>query len=369
MKFTCAKNTLIKALNITMKAVSSRTTIPVLKGILIEAADNGKITLSASDESISIIDTIEGDIKESGSVVVMAKLFNDIIRKLPGNEIEIISNDTTDVIIRSMKSEFKILGTPAEEFPTITAISGDTRSIRFNKNMLKSMIEKTAFAASVDEGRGVITGVLIEIADGDLTMAAIDGYRMAINRDHMITEDKYSFIIPAKILTELSKILSESSGEEEGILYLEAKKAAFIFDNIQAELSLLAGQFVDYKGILPKASRIQVTADREMLKEAIERASILSSAGKNNLIRLKITDNVMEITSTSEEGGVKDDVLINKKGEDLVIGFNAHYLRDALNAVEDEQIRMDMNSPVEPCMIRPVDGDSFEYLVLPVRIN
>lgn len=370
MKINCEQKVLVKALNIVSKGVSSRTTIPVLKGIMIEASDDGTVVLSASDQSISIRDTIKSDVESAGSIVVPARLFGDIVRKLPGELVTIECDEENNVSVTSMSSRFRIVGISTDEFPIVNNITDETHSIRFNKETLRTMIDGTSFCASIDESRGVISGVLLEIADGELTMAAIDGYRMAINRETMVTEDTHSFIIPAKILNELSKILAEDESEEtEGTLYLSDKKAVFVFDDIQAELSLLAGKFIDYKGIIPKADKITVELMRSQLKEAIDRASILSSADRNNLVRFSITDRILEITSTSEEGFVKEDVPVEKTGDDIVIGFNAKYIRDVLNVMTEEKIKLLFNSAVEPCLFLPEEGDRCEYMVLPVRIN
>ena len=367
MKFVCEQKKLTKALNIVSKAVSSRTTIPVLRGILIEA-EEGKVIFSASDQSISIRTEMEADVLETGTVVVMAKLFGDIVRRLPGIEVKIESDRDFKVKISSMSAVFGINGISADEFPIVNNISFLTDSITFDKEVLKKMIDKTAFAASIDEARGVITGVLLELRDGYLSMVAIDGFRMAINRRAMQTEADHEFIIPAKILTELGKLIQESEGEEAS-LYLSGKKAVFRFDKIQAELNLIEGKFIPYKNILPQGGRINVRADREVLMAAIERASILSSAGRNNLVRLDIMDGVIEITSQSEEGNVKEDVAIVKEGDDLSIGFNSHYMMDVLKVIDDDEIHMAFNSAVESCLVLPIEGDDYEYLIQPVRLN
>ena len=232
------------------------------------------------------------------------------------------------------------------------------------------MIKKTSFAASIDESRGVITGVLIEMKEESLNMVALDGFRMAVSREKIINAKKKDIIIPAKILNEISKILSESEMEETSVdLYLNQKKATFLFDDTKVILRLLEGQFVKYEDILPKDSQCRVVLNKSDFMNSIERASLLAKVGKNNLIKLDIKANNMEITSKSEEGTVKEEIMVSKEGSDLVIGFNSKYLSDALKAIDDENITMLFNTAISPCLIRPLTGDAYEYLVLPVRIT
>jgi len=369
MKFTCQQQNLIKVLNIVSKAVSVRTTIPVLKGIMLKAED-GKITMSASDLDLSIQDKADAEVMEEGSIIVMARLFSDIVRKLPGDEVQIETDDENNVFIKSMNSEFKIIGMSADEFPVVNNETDESEFIEFDKSTFKEMIDKTSFAASIDEARGIITGVLLELSQEEIQMVAIDGFRMAINRRTMYNEKPYRFIIPAKILNELSKIITETESEsDKARLYLNNKKAVFRFDDIQAELKLLEGNFIAYKDILPKDARITVVCDRNLLMESIERASLLTKTGKNNLIKMNIMENVIEITSDSDEGNVKEELIVDKTGEDLVIGFNAHYVLDVLKAIDDDQIKILLNSSINPCLIEPAEGNDYQYLILPVRIS
>ena len=363
MKFSCDQQKLSKALNIVSKAVTSRTTMPVLKGILLEVRD-GKLTMSASDLDVSIQNTIDVDSPEDGSVIVMAKLFGDIIRKLPSTEVNVVCDDEYNVTVKCMNSNFKIMGMSTDEFPSINTMEEESRFAEFDKDVLRSMIEKTAFAASIDESRGVITGVLIEMETDQVNMVAIDGYRMAINRRNKVNPQQKKIIVSARTLTDIGRILGETdSSEKTGTLYLSSK------DNVQAEMKLMEGEFIGYRDIIPGESKIIMTVNRGMLLESIERASLLSRAGKNNLIRMNIQDTILTLTSNSDEGNVREEIPVTKEGEDLTIGFNAQYVIDVLKAVEDDEVKMLFNTPVNPCLIQPLSGDEYEYLVLPVRIN
>ncbi len=370
MRFSCDQQKLTKALNIVSKAVTSRTTIPVLKGIMMEVNEDGTLTMSASDLDISIQNTIEVDDSEPGSVIVMAKLFGDIIRKLPSQRIDIQKDEENNVSIQCMSSNFEVRGMSADDFPTLNSDIEKREWIDFDKRSFQRMIEKTSFAASIDESRGIITGVLIELAPDEMDMVAIDGYRMAINRKDQVNRETGKIVVPAKIINEIARIISDIGVEEEtGKIAISDKKIIFNIDNIQAELKLLDGEFIKYKDIIPKESKIEMVIDRHLLLESIERASLLSKAGKNNLIRVKIEDTLVTITSNSEEGNVKEEVIVEKQGEDLTIGFNAQYLMDVLKAIDDDEIKMLFSTPITPCMIEPVEGREYEYLILPVRIN
>ena len=363
MKFSCNQQTLTKALNIVSKAVTIRTTIPILKGILLNVDDNGILTMSASDLDLSIEKKIKVDNNTSGSIVVLSKLFGDIIRKLPDETITIEENDGK-VNIKCSNSEFNIIGLSADEFPNINPNEENEEKILFNKELLKDMIKKTAFSASIDENKGVITGVLIEMEENSLNMIAVDGFRMAITKEAMKNKEREDIIISAKILNEISRIISESEDSNEDIeLLLNDKKAVFSMEDTKVILRLLEGKFMDYKRILPSESSCKVVLNKNDFMSSVERASLLAKVGKNNLVKLDIKDNIIEITSKSDEGNVKENVIVSKEGDDVIIGFNSKYLIDALKVIDDENIVILFNNSVSPCLIKPVSGDSLIYFL------
>lgn len=368
MKFTCLQSDLSKALTIVSKAVTSRTTIPILKGILLEVSTDGYLKMSASDLDITIENKISVEKTEPGSIVIGSKLFGDIIRKLPNADVT-VSTENDNVTISCVNTNFSLVGISSDEFPNINNEEEIIKSITLKSETIKDMIRKTSFAASVDEAKGVVTGILIEVSDNEINMVAIDGYRMAITREEMISMDDAKVIISAKLMNEISKILSEVTGSEDIELVLSSKKAIFKIGDVKTVVRLLDGEFIKYRDILPKDSRISVKINKNDLHQSIERASLLSKEGKNNLIRMNITDNVMTISSKSEEGNLTEDVLISKEGENLEIGFNAKYVIDVLKAIDDEEIQMLFNSGITPCLVEPIEGNKFEYLILPVRIS
>ena len=231
------------------------------------------------------------------------------------------------------------------------------------------MIKKTSFAASIDESKGIIVGVLVEMEEESLNMVALDGFRMAITREVMKNEEKKKIIIAARILNEINKIISENEDSKDIYLILDEKKAVFLLDETKIVLRLLEGDFIKYNDILPKEHKTRVVVNRNEMLGSIERASLLAKEGKNNLIKLSIFRDKIIITSRSEEGNVKEEVFIEKEGVDLDIGFNSKYILDVLKAINDESLVMEFNTSVSPCMIKPLEGREFEYLVLPVRIS
>lgn len=367
MKFICNQSKLSKALNIVSKAVSTRTTIPILKGILIDVK-NGKLTLSSSDLDISIMDTITVDSIEEGKTVVNAKLFSDIIRKLPNKEIEFyLNNDKLEV--ECDNSQFKIATFSYNDFPDMNRVINE-EAMLFDKIQFKEIIRKTSFSASSDESKGIITGVLIEIEENTLKMIAIDGYRMAITKEEISENYNKRVIVSAKILNDVSRIISEAEDEVDFIKFSISNNAAsIVLGKIEINLRLMEGEFIKYKDIIPAESGIKVKLNKKDFYNSIERASLLSKEGKNNLIKLDFNGNNMNIFSQSEEGSVKEEIFIEKDGEDIEIGFNAKYLLDILKVIDDEEVTMNFNTPITPCLVRPVDGSNFEYLILPVRIT
>ncbi len=366
MRFVCNQQVLAKALNIVLKAVTPRTTIPILKGLLLTVDNNGILKMIASDMDLSIERKIQVHSAEEGSIVVSAKLFNDIIRKLPNDDVEVTEENNT-VTIRCLSSEFTIVGQPAEEFPSIGTVNSDER-IKFDKAAIKEMIKKTSFSASIEESKGIIVGILIEMEDDYLSMVALDGFRMAVTKEKKANNDSKKIVISAKIMNEIYKIFTETVEDEDVEMILDDKKAVFLMEDTKIVSRIMEGEFIKYKGIIPKEYSSKLIIDRLELLDSIERASLLAREGRNNLVKLSLEEDGLVITSSSEEGNVIEKVNAHKEGNDLLIGFNAKYIIDALKVIDDEEIVMEFGSNVNPCLIKPIEGDQFLYLILPVRI-
>ena len=368
MKFTCSQQVLAKALNTVSKAVSTRTTLPILKGILIEAKADGTLILTASDLEISIQKKIEAEVFEEGSAVVVSKLFGDIIRKLPNEEISIEENDDNSILIKTNSSEFTVMSLPVDEFPKIGEKENDIKPLIFKREIFKDMVRKTAFAASIDESKGILVGILTEINEDSVNMVSLDGFRLALAKENMESDENSKFIISAKIMNEISKIVADDDSDSDINIYLGEKKAVFNIGNTEVVLRLMEGEFIKYRDIIPTDGTIKVIVGRDILLESIERASLLAKEGKNNLIKMTIRNDLLTVTSRSEEGNVKEQIVMEKTGDDLEIGFNSKFVIDVLKVIDDEEISMVFKTGTSPCVVRPVEGDAYEYLILPVRI-
>lgn len=367
MKFYCNQQELNKALNIVSKAITVRTTIPVLKGILI-IAENNTLTLRGSDLDISIETKIDAVVEEEGKVVANSKLFIEIIRKLPNEKIYFETLGENNINIKTNSSEFKIIGQSSENFPVMTNIDESENKLSIDKEILKNMIRKTNFSASVDESKGVLVGELIEINENNLKMVSVDGFRISVYKENMRNESSKNIIVHAKTLSEILKLLSESDGDEDVEIVIGLKEALILLEKTKISVRLMEGEFIKYNDILPKDCNTKTTVNRKNLMQSIERASLMAKEGKNNLIKCTIEGSLLTINSRSDEGSVKEELIIKKDGEDIEIGFNSKYILDVLKVLDDEEVNIEFKNSLAPCSIKPTKGDDFEYLILPVRI-
>ena len=365
MKFTCTQTALVKAINTVSKAVSARTTIPILKGILLKVNDN-RLTMSASDLDMSIETSIDVQGYEEGSIVVPAKLFGDIIRKLP-NSIITAEESSGSLNINCLGSDFNVVTMPADEFPSIGEIVSKD-FVDINKEDFSNLVKKTIFAASIDEKKGILTGTLMNFEGEEIEMVALDGFRMAVTNKKIPVGINKKIIVPARILSEINKIIFEDDGSDTLSLVIEDKKIEVLTEDTRVVSRLLEGEYIKYKEIIPSSHKTRIVLSREDLLQSIERAALFTKDNKNNLIKLNITDGSLDISSRSEEGNVNEHINIDKFGEDLVIGFNSKYILDVLKVLNDDEISMEFGSSVNPALILPSEGREYTFMVLPVRI-
>ncbi len=366
MKFTCTQTALNKAVNTVSKAVSSRTTIPILRGILMKV-EGGKLTMTCSNLDMSVESSIDVQGAEEGSLVVPARMFGEIIRRLPNALITIATDDRNNLSINCLGSVFSLVAMPAEDYPSVGNINA-AKEADVSKDDFNDLIRKTGFAASIDEKKGILTGCLVRFLDGRIEMVALDGFRMAIANCPYDKEMKTDVVIPARILSDVSKILSESEADIVTI-GIDDKKAGFTCGETRLIARLLEGEYIQYENILPKEYKTKITIQRDELSSSIERASLFSKEGKNNLIRIDVSDGSFDISSRSEEGNVNEHIMAEVEGDPITIGFNSKYVVDALKAVNDDEVVFEMTSSVTSCLIKPAEGDSYTFLVLPVRMT
>jgi len=371
MKIICKQEKLIKALNIVAKAVSPTSTLGITKGILIKTERDMQISLSTTDIQISITTKLEAIVNGHGGVVVSARLFTDLVRKLPAGDILIATDEKNIVSVKTERSDYELQGKEEGEFPRIDT-DEEGKRIKIGKEELRDLIDGTCFAASTDESRGIITGVLFEIKEGTLSFVALDGYRVAIKRERneAYEGEDVKAVIPARLLRETGKIIADTAGgEEEALLDIGERRLKVFTEDTQVRVNLLEGDYIKYKDVIPKDNRIKAVLGRAELQSAVERAAMLRSEGKNSFVRFSISDVAITVSSRADEGRGRETVPAEITGEDLEIGFDAKFLSDVLKAITDDTIEMQYNTSVSPCLIRPADGDRFEYLILPVRLS
>ncbi|MFE3898119.1 MULTISPECIES: DNA polymerase III subunit beta [unclassified Priestia] len=376
MKFIIQKDYLVQSVQDVMKAVSSRTTIPILTGIKIVATEEG-VTLTGSDSDISIESFIpneeEGkeivDIHKPGSVVLPARFFSEIVKKLPKDIVELDVQSHFLTIIRSGKAEFNLNGLDAEEYPHLPQIE-ENNMFRLPTDLLKNMIRQTVFAVSTSETRPILTGVNWKVVGKELTCIATDSHRLALRKATIETgnEATYNVVIPGKSLSEFSKILDDS--HELVDIVITENQVLFKTKHLLFFSRLLDGNYPDTSRLIPADSKTDVILNVKEFLQSIDRASLLAREGRNNVVKLSTLDEgIVEISSNSPEiGKVIEEVQSQSiSGEELKISFSAKYMLDALKALEGTDIKINFTGAMRPFVIRTLEDDSMLQLILPVR--
>ena len=365
MQFTCSTSKLIEALQIATKALANRTTNQILEGVLIET-DMDQLMLTCSDERITIVTRIPAEISDAGRGVVPGKLFSEIVRRLPDETVDIRMDNRFVFTIRSASSRMNISGQDADLFPRLPKMD-DEREISLPQDMLRDMIQKTEFAIAQDDMREVLTGCLLEISGGDVTMVALDGYRLALRRAKCSDVlEKFSAIIPGRAVGDIGKLLSD---KEDAFAHLSfgGNKLHIKLENTEIYVILIEGEYVQYKQILPKSFATRVELELEPFRRCIDRAALIAREGSNNLIMLRIEGGVMVIEAHSQIGDVHEELEIRQEGADLNIAFNVKYLTDVVRFINAESIELNLNNAVSPCIVTPVQDNDYVHLILPVR--
>jgi DNA polymerase III subunit beta len=375
MKFIIQRDRLVQSVQDVMKAVASRTTIPILTGIKITATNSG-VTLTGSDSDISIESFIpleeEGDelveLKQTGSIVLQARFFNEIIKKLPMDSVEIRVENQFQTIIRSGKAEFNLNGLDAEEYPHLPQIE-EENIIKLPTDLLKTLIRQTVYAVSTSETRPILTGVNWKIENGELICIATDSHRLAMRKAKLQGEAQgnYNVVIPGKSLNELSKILDDTQDTVD--IVITENQVLFKAKHLLFFSRLLEGNYPDTSRLIPNESKTDVILNTKDFLQAIVRASLLGE-GKNNVVKLTtFNSNFIEISSnTPEIGKVEEEVQVESiEGEELKISFNAKFMMDALRALEGSDIQISFTGAMRPFVIKSLNDESMLQLILPVR--
>ncbi|HCH74299.1 MAG TPA: DNA polymerase III subunit beta [Clostridiales bacterium] len=364
MKVICDGLELSDAVLKVSKALAVKSVNPVLEGIKIIAAGDS-LTLIATDTELTIEKKIKADVLMEGETVVVGKYFVDFAKKLEREQVELSRLYDSQLLIKYSDSESELQVFPAENFPEFNKTEEDYFVLQ--QSEFKKVVERTIIACSTDDSRPILKGCLFDINDNLLTAVALDGFRMAVVKKDVKASNNLKAVIPAKTLMEITRLLS---GDDEELKVHVQKNSLYVeFDNTIIYSRLIEGEFVKYNHILPATFENAVTVNRQAFLNSIERASIVARNDRYNVIKFDIKENVMTVFAKSEVGNVNENVNVNLTGKDMTIAFNGKYLTDYLKIIDEEFITLNMNTPIDPCVITPVGNEGFLYLVLPVRIN
>lgn len=366
MKLFCSKAELQKSVNIVMKAVPAKTTMPILECILIDASTND-IKFTSNDMELGIETQVQGMVLEKGIIALDAKIFSEIVRKLPDSDVTIETDERLNTTITCEKAKFNIPGKSGEDFAYLPLIEKND-CIRISQFTLKEIIRQTIFSIALNENNKLMTGELFQIEENRLRVISLDGHRISIRRVPLKEEcEDRKVVVPGKTLSEISKILS---GEMEDMvdIYLSSNHILFEFDNTTVVSRLIEGEYFKIDQMLSSDYETKVTINKKELLDCIDRATLLIKEGDKKPIIINITDGAMELKINSTVGSMDEEIDIEKLGKDLMIGFNPRFLIDALRVIDDETITIYLVNPKAPCFIRD-DENSYIYLILPVNFT
>jgi len=366
MKIVCNKTDLVNNINITLRAVPSKTTMPILECIIIQAIDNS-IKLTANDMELAIESYVNGTVIESGSVAINAKIFSEIIRKLPDSEVSISVNENYEVVILCEKAKFKLSGKTSEEFPSIPLIEKDT-CIKISQFTLKEVIRQTVFSIADSETNRIMTGELFEVNKDELKVVSLDGHRISIRKIQLKEEyNPIKVIVPGKTLNEISKVLPGDTDKMVSLFFTD-KHVLCEFDQTTVVSRLIEGEYYKIEQMLSNDYETKVTINKKELLSCIDRANLLVRESEKKPIIINVLDSQIELSMTSSLGSMKEEISVNKEGKDILIGFNPKFLMDALRVVDDELVDIYLFNPKAPCFIKDKD-ETYIYLILPVNFN
>lgn len=366
MKLICSKSNLLHGVNIVSKAVPTRTTMAILECILIDASAN-EIKLTANDMELGIETKIEGEIAERGIIALDAKIFSEIVRKLPDSDVVIETDSNFKTTITCEKSKFNIVGKSGDDFSYIPFIERN-ECISISQFTLKEVIRQTIFSIADNDNNKLMTGELFETEENQLKVVSLDGHRISIRNIELKNNyDHKKVVVPGKTLQEVSKILP-GNAEEEVNIFLSENHIVFEFDDTTVVSRLIEGEYFKIEQMLSSDYDTKVKINKRELLDCIDRATLLVKEGDKKPIIMNITDGNMELKINSFIGSMNEDIDITKEGKDILIGFNPKFFIDALRVIDEEEVSLYMVNPKAPCFIKDDEG-KFIYLILPVNFN
>lgn len=367
MKFSCEKYLLQSACGTASRAAASKSPIPALEGLLLQASD--RLTVTGYDLKKGIYTQLEAEVKEQGSVVVGARLFGEMIRRLPDGIVTISTDINNNVNVKCGKSEFNFMGISPEDYPEMPVVDG-VNNIALPQKILGSMINQTIFAVADNDMRPIYTGTLFDIEGEELTLVAVDGYRLAKRSEKLESAkmENCSFVVPGSALADIERICGDS--EELVKISVGAKHISFSIGETVVVSRRLEGEFLNYKKSIPESFKYTVKVDRGEFMSAIDRVALIVSERNTSPVRMSFSDGSIDCLCVTPIGRAEDVCTCEGSGEGLQIGFNDRYLKDALKAAAKEELNICLNSASSPCIITAADGsENFTYMILPVRLH
>lgn len=366
MKLVFTKSNLNKAVGIVMKAVPTRTTMNILECILFDATTN-EIKFTGNDMELGIETIVEGEIIEKGKIAIDAKLFSEIVRKLPDNDITLTTDSNNNALITCEKSKFNIAGKSGDDFSYLPAIIKD-KMITLSQFQLKEVINQTIFSIAINDNNKMMTGELFEVNEGTLKVVGLDGHRIAIRNIKLEgRSDDVRVVIPGKTLQEISKILN-ADAESFVNIYFTNNHVLFEFDQTHVVSRLIEGDYFKISQMLSNDYETKVSINKKEFLDSIDRANLLIREGDKKPIIINILNGLLQVNVNSAIGALNEDIDIDKEGKDIMIGFNPKFLMDALRVIDDENVTMYLVNHKSPCFIRDKE-ENYIYLILPVNFT
>ena len=367
LRFSCEKALLQSAVNTVSRAVAAKSSIPALEGILVEGSD--RLTMSGYNMQTGIRTRVSADVTDGGDIVLNARLFGDIIRRMPDDVVTFTADDKQMVHLNCGDADFDILGLSAADYPDLPEVE-DEFSVSIQQKRLRAMIEETSFAISTNESRPVHTGALFEITDKGLTMVAVDGFRLAVRREPLEKVDggAFSFVAPGSALNEVEKICEDS----DNLMTIIQGKRHLMFETGSTQLICrrLEGEFLDYRNAIPRNNPISILVDTKAMLNSLDRVSVVISEKLKSPVHCIFDAGRVYLSAKTGNGEAKDICPVEGDGQGLEIGFNNRFFMDALRYAPAEKVKMELNTGISPCIMTPVEGEeNFLYMVLPVRLK
>ena len=370
MKVICEKEKILKGISSVINGVASKTTMPILEGILIQTNDN-ELKLTSYDLEIGIEYILEAQIEEQGNTVVNAIMFSEIIKRLPSSEIKLTINSNNLLEIECEGSLYKLATMNPDEFPELPKINVDN-SIEIEQTVLKNMIRKTIFAVSTEENRPIFTGCLFEVENNNLNVVAVDGYRLAIKKTELSKmPNSFSSVIPGKTLNEVNKIISDSFDMVK--IGISRNQALFEMENCKIVTRLLDGEFLKYSNTIPQNWETRIRVNKNNIQNCFERILLISSSTiereKKYPVKVNIEVGKVTISCANQTGDAKEEIFVDTEGKELEIGFNPRFFLDAFKAIDDEEVYIEFGTNRSPCIIKPIEGNDYLYMILPIKMK